>query len=39
MFYLRLKKKIEKVMESLIFTQFLFFSERCERIAQIAQIK
>ena len=40
MFYIRfIKKKIEKMGKSLIFTHFLFFGERCEWIAHFAQIK
>ena len=33
MFYLRFKKKFEKMSELLFFAHFLFFGERCEWIA------
>ena len=30
LFYVRFKKKIEKISQSLIFAHFLFFDEQCE---------
>ena len=41
MFYLRFffYKNFEKMSQSLIFANFLFFGERCEWIAHFAQIK